>query len=126
MSLLLIYTFCVYGVLRCIHFNRAFEQHSYNATFHWNFQKYSVKIICYHRLSVSEISKITHCGILINMCYCYLLLLSYRFIKMSEDNMNAVTSLQREEHVNKELSNRLAQVEDELNQTGSDLADKQR
>ena len=45
---------------------------------------------------------------------------------MSEDNMNAVTSLQREEHVNKELSNRLAQVEDELNQTGSDLADKQR
>ena len=28
-----------------LYINRAFKQHSHNASFHWNFQKYSVKII---------------------------------------------------------------------------------
>ena len=44
------------------------SEHSQNAVFHWIFQKYSVKIICYyHWLCVSGISKIMHCGIIINI-----------------------------------------------------------
>ena len=37
--------------------------------FRWNFQRYSVKILCYHWLSMSRISIIMHCEILINMPY---------------------------------------------------------
>ena len=36
----------------------------HNATFHWNFQKYSLKVLlCYHWLSVSGNSEMRHCGI---------------------------------------------------------------
>ena len=41
--------------------------HSQNASFHWDFQKYSSRIICYYWLTVSAISKRMHCRILINM-----------------------------------------------------------
>ena len=60
--------------------DRSCLQHSNNAIFLRNFQKYSVKItICYHWLSVSGNSIIMHCGIFINMpyalwmmdCHCY-------------------------------------------------------
>ena len=48
--------------------NRSCQQHSHYALFHWYFQKYSSQNhICYHWLSVSGISKIMQCGILINM-----------------------------------------------------------
>ena len=40
--------------------------HSHNAIFHWDFQKYSFRIICYHWLSVSGISKIMHWQIVIS------------------------------------------------------------
>ncbi|KAF6033189.1 GM130 [Bugula neritina] len=48
-----------------------------------------------------------------------------RFIKMAEDNMTSVTSLQSEQHRNKELSNQLAEKESLLHQTGQSLAEKQ-
>ena len=40
--------------------------HSHNAIFHWDFQKYSFRIICYHWLTVSGISKIMHWRIVIS------------------------------------------------------------
>ena len=49
--------------------NRAFYQHSHNAIFHWNFQKYSFKINCDYWLRVSGFSNILHCGILIDLPY---------------------------------------------------------
>ena len=71
-------------ICRCLHFltrfnNRACYQHSHNSIFHWNFPKYSVKIL--HAVidaprffrgymftyRVSRISEIMHCGILINI-----------------------------------------------------------
>ena len=41
---------------------RCHEQHSNIAVPHWNFQKYSVKIICFHWLSIYGNSKMMHCG----------------------------------------------------------------
>ena len=40
--------------------------HSHNAIFHWDFQKYSFRIVCYHWLTVSRISKIMHWRIVIS------------------------------------------------------------
>jgi len=45
---------------------------------------------------------------------------------MAEDNMTSVTSLQSEQHKNKELSNQLAEKESLLHQTGQSLAEKQK
>ena len=49
--------------------NRACLKHSHNAIFHWNYQKYSVKILYAIIDWVFGISKIMHCEILINMPY---------------------------------------------------------
>ncbi|XP_067940211.1 golgin subfamily A member 2-like [Watersipora subatra] len=48
--------------------------------------------------------------------------LETRFVKMTEDNMERLTSLQREEHINKELSVRLEEVEAQLESASSELS----
>ena len=53
---------------RAPRYHMAGEKHSHNAISHWNFQKYSVKII-YAIIYLVGISKPIHSGILINIPY---------------------------------------------------------
>ncbi|KAI0218823.1 hypothetical protein LSAT2_029545 [Lamellibrachia satsuma] len=43
------------------------------------------------------------------------------FVKMSNENMELMTQLQKEQHISKELANRLAQQEEELKEIRSDI-----